>query len=232
MRRLLVALVVLLALALAADRAGAAFAARAVAQQAQAEAGLAAEPQVDVGGFPFLTQALRGRYEQVTVRASDVPAGEVRVAAFEAVLTGVEVPLGDALSGSVTSVPVAGVRARAVVAYAELARRSGERRLAVAPAGDGRVRVTGSVQVLGRTLSAVAVSRVEVDGGALVVTAESYEVGDATADALLSRALGGRLDLRVPVDGLPYGLQVTGVEVQGDGVAVLAQAGRTVLGRT
>lgn len=228
----LVALVVLLGLLLVADRAGAAFAGRAVAQQAQAEAGLAAAPEVRIGGFPFLTQALAGRYAQVHVRASDVPAGEVRLSELEAVLTGVEVPLGDALSGSVASVPVSGVRARALLAYGELTRRSGDRRLTVAPAGEGRVRVTGRVEVLGRAVSAVAVSRVEVDGGDVLLTAESYEVGDQAADAALSRALGDRLDLRVPVQELPYGLAVTGVEVLPDGVAVLATAGRTVLGRS
>jgi len=230
-KRFLVALVVLLALALAADRAGATFAARAVAQQAQAEAGLAAEPEVSIGGFPFLTQALAGRYDEVTVRATDVTAGEVRVSGFEAVLTGVDVPLRDALSGSVTSVPVSGVSARALLAYDELTRRSGDRQLTVAPAGEGRVRVTGRVEVLGQTLSAVAVSRVEVDGGDLLVTAESYEVGNEIADAVLTRALGNRLDLRVPVEGLPYGLEVTGIEVEEGGVVVVAAAGATVLGR-
>ncbi len=229
MRRSLVALVVLLALVLVVDRAGAALAARAVAEQARAGAGLRAAPEVSIGGFPFLTQALAGRYDRVTVTASDVPAGELEVAGFEATLTGVEVPLRDALSGAVTEVPVSGVRARVLVAYEELTRRSGDRSLTVRPAGD-RVRVTGRVEVLGQRLSASAVSRVTVDGGALVVTAESYEVGNRTADALLTRALGGRLDLRVPVEDLPYGLQVSGVEVTVDGVAVGATAGPTVLG--
>jgi hypothetical protein len=226
----LLALVVLLGLLLVVDRAGASFAARAVAQQAQVEAGLAAPPEVSIGGFPFLTQALAGRYDEVRVRAADVPAGEVRLDGFDATLTGVEVPLRAALSGDVTAVPVEAVRAQALVAYAELTRRSGDRQLSVAQAGD-RVRVTGEVDVLGRTLSAAAVSRVEVDGGDLVVTAEAFEVGNEAVDALLSRALRGRLDLRVPIAGLPYGLEVTGIEVRATGVTVLASAGRTVLGR-
>jgi hypothetical protein len=71
-----------------------------------------------------------------------------------------------------------------------------------------------------------------VDGGDLVVTAEAYEVGNETADDLLTRALGDRLDLRVPVGELPYGLAVSGVEVSADGVTVVAAAGRTVLGRS
>jgi hypothetical protein len=229
-KRFLVALVVLLALAVAADRVAVTIASRTVAAEAQRTAGLEQPPEVRIGGFPFLTQALAGRYDEVRVRAADVPAGELRVAGFEAFLSGVEVPLGDALSGSVTSAPVRSVRAEATVAYDELTRRSGDRKLVVTPAGDG-VRVTGSVRVLGQTLSATAVSRVEVVEGDLLVTAESYEVGNNTADALLSRALGERLDLRVPVEGLPYGLQLTGVEVGERGVTVLANAGATVLGR-
>ena len=229
MRKLLVALVLLVGLLVVVDRVAARLAAQAIASEVQASAGLAAEPEVDVVGFPFLTQALAGRYDRVEVTAVDVPAGELVLARLDATLTGVQVPLSDALAGSVERVPVEGVRAQALVAYDELARRSGERRLTVAPAGE-RVRVTGSVDALGRTLSAVAVSRVEVVEGDLLVTAEEYEVGNETADRIITRALGDRLDLRIPVSGLPYGLEVRGVEVQPQGVAVVARSGATVLG--
>jgi hypothetical protein len=114
------------------------------------------------------------------------------------------------------------------VAYDQLARRSKERALAVTADGR-RLRVTGEVRVLGRTVTATALSRVEVVEGDLLVTAESYQVGGEVASEVLSRALGGRLDLRVPVEQLPYGLRVTGVEVAPDGVVVLATAGATVL---
>lgn len=231
MKRLAITLVVLLGLLAVADRVAASYAARTVAAEAQSTAGLRERPEVSIGGFPFLTQALAGRYDAVTVRADDVPAGELDVTRLEATLTGVQVALSDALAGDVTSVPVEGVDARVLVAYAELTRRSGDRQLTVQPDG-GRLRVTGSVRVLGETLSATAVSRVQVADGDLVVTAESYEVGNEAASDLISRALGDRLDLRVPVDGLPYGLEVTEVEVEADGVAVLASAGATVLGST
>lgn len=221
-------LVVLLGLLLVADRVGAAVASSAIAAEVQSSSRLTAEPDVDIAGFPFLTQVIAGRYERVEVAARGVPAGELTLDRLDATLTGVQVSLADALSGSVRSVPVEGVQARALVPYAELARRSGDRRLAVAPSGE-RVRVTGSVQVLGQTLTAVAVSRVEVVEGDLRVTAEEYEVGNTTADRLVSRALGDRLDLRIPVTGLPYGLQVAGVEVEADGVAVVARTSDTVL---
>ena len=228
MKRLAVSLVVLLALLLVADRVGASLASSAVAAEVQSSTRLSSQPDVDVTGFPFLTQALAGRYDRVEVGATDVPAGDLVLSRLDATLTGVQLPLSDALSGSVDRVPVAAVQARALVGYSELARRSGDRQLTVAPAGD-RVRVTGSVEVLGRTISATAVSRVEVVEGDLVVTAEAYEVGNETADDLLTRALGDRLDLRIPVTGLPYGLEVSGVEIEAAGVVVLATAGETVL---
>lgn len=229
MKRVLVTLTVLLGLLLVADRVGAAVASRAVATQVTSASGSATAAEVEIGGFPFLTQALGGRYDEVVVVARDVPARDLTVARLEATLRDVEVPLSDAVSGSVEAVPVGGVDATALLAYAELARRAGDRQLTVAPAGGDRVRVTGSVRVLRQTVSATAVSRVELIDGELVVTAESFEVGNAAADAVLSRALGNRLDLRIPVTGLPYGLQVTGVDVRPEGVAVRAQAGATVL---
>lgn len=228
MRRPGISLLVLLALLLAVDRAGAEIAGRAVAAQARVAAGLAAEPEVTVGGFPFLTQALGGRYERVEVRAEGVATSDLTLRRLDATLTGVRVPLSAAVSGSVDSVPVERVTARALVGFDELSRRSGSRRLVVSAAGK-QVRVTGRVDVLGRTVSAAAVSRVEVVDGALVVTAQSIEVGNAAADDVLTRALRGRLDLRIPVTDLPYGLQVSGVEATAQGVVVLASARATVL---
>ena len=231
MKKLVVGLVVVLGLLVVVDRVGARLAAQAIAGQVQAASALTSEPDVDITGFPFLTQAVAGRYDRVEVTAREVPAGQLTLDRLDATLSGVQVSLGEALSGSVQRVPVEEVRARALVGYDDLARRAGERSVTVAPAGD-RLRVTGSVDVGDRTLSVVAVSRVEVAEGDLLVTAEEYEVGNETADRLITRAVGDRLDLRIPVDGLPYDLEVTGVSVQPDGVAVVARTGATVLGRS
>ena len=228
MRKPLVALVVLTGLLLVADRGLAAVAQRTVAAEVQLAAGLTAEPDVDLGGFPFLTQAVRGRYDRVEVSSTRVPAGVLVLDRLDAVLLGAQVPIGEALSGSVTRVPVEQVTARALVGFDQLQQQSGDRRLTFAPDA-GRLRVTGTVEVFGQELSAVAVSRLSIVDGDLLVTAESFEVGNDLADSLLTGALEGRFDLRVPVQDLPYGLAVTGVEVAAGGVVVLARAAETVL---
>jgi hypothetical protein len=228
MRRLLIFLIFLLVLVAVGDRVAAGFAARTVASKLQSAAGLPERPDVDIAGVPFLTQAVAGRYERVVVSADAVPAGELTVAELTATLSGVQVPLSDVLAGDVDQVPVDMVDARALLAYDELSRNSGNRRLTVTSAGE-RVRVTGSVQVLGRTVEATAISALTVEGEDLVVTAESFEVGNDAADDLLTRALRGRLDLRIPVGGLPYDLMLRSVGVEPGGVALRATARDVVL---
>lgn len=228
MRWLLVA-VVLAGLLGVADRVAVGAAENAVATRLASAGGLPATPEVDVRGIPFLTQALSGRYDDVVVRAADVPAGTLRASSFVARLRGVRVPLSDVVRGDVREVPVDALTGRAVVPYDQLTAAVAERGLAVSAAPDGRVRVTGSVRVLGRTLAASAVSRVELAGSTVVVTAERFEVGAAPADAILTRALGDRLDVRVEVGALPYGLQLTGLVLAPEGVVLTARAEDAVL---
>lgn len=228
MRRLLIFLIFLLVLAAVGDRVAAGFAARTVASKLQSAAGLPERPDVDIAGVPFLTQAVAGRYQRVEVSADAVPAGELSFAELTATLTGVQVPLSDVRTGDIDEVPVGMVDARVLLAYDELSRRSGNRRLTVTSAGD-RVRVTGSVQVLGRTVEATAISALTVEGEELVVTAESFEVGNDAADAAVTRALRGRLDLRIPAGDLPYDLMLRSVEVEPGGVVLRATARDVVL---
>ncbi len=152
MRKLLLAVLVLAVLLAVGDRVGESMAERAVAREL-AGSGLGGSPMVDIRGTPFLTQAVAGRYDEVVVQAQDVPARELRFSQFEATLRGLQVPLSQALSGDVAEVPVESLGARALVPYDALARRSAAADVTVVPVGD-RVRVTGSVEVLGRTLSA------------------------------------------------------------------------------
>ncbi len=224
----MVVLLSVVLLLVVADRGGAYLAGRAVAARLQDSAGLAARPTVTIDGFPFLTQAARGSYGQIQVRARDVPAGSTRLAELGATLRGVQLPLSDVVSGRVEQVPVERIDARVLLSYADLTRRSGDRALTVSQAGD-RVRVRGSVRVLGRTLAASAVSAVTVEGDEVVVTAESFQVGNSVADAVVSRALRGRLDLRIAVGNLPYGLAVQDALVGADGVTVRAVSRDAVL---
>ena len=227
------AALVLLVLLVAADRVGAAVAERVLAEELQRSGGFASRPDVEVRGVPFLTQVLAGRYDRVDVVARDVDAGEVagtpvQVSRLSATLRGARVPLGDALDGTVTSVPVDRVDARVLLPFSVLQRSTDVGDLTVAPEGD-RLRLRGSVEVFGQEVTGSALSRLTVEDGAVVVTAESVDVGNDLANDLLGRAVEDRFDVRVPLRGLPYGLEVQAVTVQPDGLAVTARGADTVL---
>lgn len=226
MRRLLVVLLVLAGLAVAADRVAVALAERAVADQLRRSEGLAQTPTVELGGFPFLTQVVSGRYDEVRVVAAGLERGGVRVSEVDATLTGVQAPLGDVLSGDVPALAVDGVRATVAVAFADLARRTGLDGVRLG-AVDGALRVTARVTVLGRSWTGTAVARPALRGDALVFRARSAQVAGASSEvtALVARALA----FSVPVGDLPFGLALDGVSVSPAGLRLQASAGRTVL---
>lgn len=227
MRRLVTALVVLAGLLVAADRVGVRVAEQVLAGRLKSSAHLTSTPTVRVRGVPFLTQALQGRYDEIDVTATGLDRGGVRVASLTAALHGVHVPLGEVLSGSVTSVPVDELTAQALVTYADLAHRSGLVGLTITPAGT-LVHVTARITVLGQHFTATAVSSVALKGTSIVVTARSLRALGQSSPAILN-ALTGRLDLRVPVGTLPYGLRLTGLQVAPEGLLLQARSGPTVL---
>jgi DUF2993 family protein len=230
MKGFLISLAVLLALAVAFDRISLVVAEKSVATQLQNTGSLSTTPDVTVRGFPFLTQAFAGKYDEVELSASDLTAGGGRISKLDVTLRGAQVPLGAALSGSVLRVPVDAVRATLLLSYADLNTQLRDRRLTVSAAGD-QLRVTGSVQVLGRTVAASAVSSVAVSGTSVVVTARRFEVGNAMADRAVTAALAGRFDFVVRLGELPYGLKLSKVEVTPAGVVGTAAGANTVLGR-
>jgi hypothetical protein len=227
---LLVTVVSLAICAVAADRVSLALTERAVAAQLQTSGGLSARPDVSIRGVPFLTQAFAGTYDDVHVSAAEVTAGGGRLSKLDVTLRGVHVPLSAALSGSVDAVPVDGLRATVLLSYADMAAQLRDRRLTIAPAGD-QLRVSGSVQVLGRTVTASTISTVTLSGASVVVTAKRFEVGNAVASRAVTAALAGRFDFVIRVGQLPYGLTMSSLRVRTEGVVATADAAHTVLRR-
>lgn len=228
MKGLLATLLVLAALAVGADRVGVVIAQHEVAAKLQSFGSLSSTPDVEIRGIPFLTQAVSGDYSDVEVAATGVTAGGARISSLTVSLRGLHVPLRDAVSGSVTSVPVDRLSATALLSYADVQAQLRDRRLTLSPAGD-RLRVTGSVTVLGQTVSASALSTVQLRGTDVVVTATGFEVGNGAADRALTAALAGRFDFVARLGRLPYGLRATSVRVTPQGLQATAAASSVVL---
>ena len=212
MRTFLVALVVLALLGVAGDR---------VAHQIvtdQAESRLAAEglsePTVDVGGFPFLDQLLRRRFDQVRVKATTLRTDRGQARDVRATARDVAAPSG----GQVT---VSRLSARGTVTYAEVLRQVGVEGLRLGSAGNGTVRLRRDVTVLGQRVTASAVGRVEPRGRRIRVVPTSVELADGSELAgELAAALGNQLSFTFRLRDLPRGVVVRRVVPEADGFVV------------
>ncbi len=227
MKALLVVVLLLLGLGFVADRVLERFAEGYVAEQLVEQAGLAGAPEVDVRGFPFLTQAVAGRYDEVRVSLTAEQLGQPEGTRADVVLRGAHVPLSGVVSRAVEEVPVDRIDGTATLSYALLSGGLGAD-TELAAEGD-RLRITRTVEVLGREVPLTAVGEVTLDGADLVVDVqEATGAGVEVPGFLLDRAADS-LDLRYTVPELPFGLRLTGVRPTADGVDIRVEATDTVL---
>ncbi|MDQ1697791.1 MAG: hypothetical protein QOJ03_3144 [Frankiaceae bacterium] len=211
MRRLLITLVVLIGLLVVADRVAVTAAQRDVARRIQVDQHLQSQPDVKIGGFPFLTQLIGGTYDDVTVSVGDLTSGQLDISSLRVQLRGVHVSFGDVISQHISRVPVDRAAARVVLSYADLNDWLGASKgLRVEPAAGGQVRVTtGTNNDSNLGLSGTA--RPSVRGDSVVLT------------------VAGSAEVEIPLSGLPFGMQLNAVKATQEGIIVSATANGLVL---
>jgi hypothetical protein len=220
---LLIVLAAIAALVVAVDRVADVAAGRYAAQQIERRVPGAGEVDVDFRGFPFLTQAVRRTFDAVDVTTTGARSSGVRIDRLDVRLTEARVLSQDAIrAGAVTG--------RAALSYAELTAAAGgaaEGAAEVAYGGDGLVKITRTVQVLGRETSVSAIGRAAVRDGVLTVQPERFEGLDGPLGEVVRRLSLGRFTVRVPVQQLPAGLDIdvnptqNGVELRFTGTNVV-----------
>jgi LmeA-like phospholipid-binding len=225
---LLVVVAVLLGLALVADRIAVGIAEERVGRELAAQGGLAGTPEVDIAGFPFLTQALAGRYDDVRISLSAEQLGQPEGTRADVALHGVRVPLSDVLAGSVEQVPIDRIDGTATLSYALLSAQLGAD-TTLRREGNA-LRITRTVELLGQRLPLTAVGQATLDGSELVLDVETAEGAGVALPGFLVAQASDLLDLRYAVPALPFGLRLTSVTPAEDGVVVGVEATDTVVG--
>jgi LmeA-like phospholipid-binding len=225
--KLLVVLLVLAGLLVAGDRLAVGFAEHRVGEELAARGGLHGTPDVDIRGFPFLTQAVAGRYEEVRISLTATELGQPDGTDADVVLRGVHVPLSAVLNGSVRQVPVDRIDGSATISYQLLAAQLGGD-TTIRRAGDG-LRISRTVEVLGYTLPVTAAGTVTLKGNEVLVDVQQVEGAGADIPGFLVDRVSNLLDLRYEVPPLPFGLRLTSVRPGQDGVEVAVAATDAVL---
>jgi LmeA-like phospholipid-binding len=212
---LAVAVLILVGIDRVADFAAGRYAAERVAEQT-ANPG---QVEVDFRGFPFLTQALRRTFGAVDVSARDARTAGLRIDRFEARLSQVRILSGDA-------VRAAAVTGRAVVSYAEL-NEVAQGSAQIGFGGDGLIKVTRTVTVLGQEVTVTARGRAGLQDGTLTVRPERVDDPGGPLGEVVRRLPIGRFEVQVPVQQFPDRLAVdvvpteSGVELRFRGTDLL-----------
>ncbi|MFD0853313.1 DUF2993 domain-containing protein, partial [Actinomadura adrarensis] len=125
-KALVVLLILMIGGVVAADRIGVRIAENQIADQVATQYDLPRRPDVDIHGFPFLTQALGGEYEQVDASIGDWTQEGVTLTDVRLEMRTIGAPLSDITSGNVNNVTVRTATASAVVPYQTLRQRAPE----------------------------------------------------------------------------------------------------------
>lgn len=197
-------LIVLAVLALVADRGGQLAVERVAAGRIKTTLSTPDRPNVDLGGFPFLTELMRGRIRHAVIDVVDADGGKVQIARLHADLHGVS-RHGD----GITTEQISGDGLITYDALTEAAKP-----LRVDFGGSGLVRITTEVTVLGRELTASASGRPRIEGETLLIKPEQVDISETGDAGIAARQVP---DIRVPLRDVPPNLNVT-LDPQADGL--------------
>jgi hypothetical protein len=223
LRVLLIVAVVLGGIFVGVDRLAVNYAESEAADRVRLGPARSGSTDVDIKGFPFLTQVMDQRLDEVDVKLTGVEATaggrKIRIGELTAAFRDVT------LNGDYTSARAGSVSGTALISYADLAAAS-DREVQVAYGGNGKLKVTGGVRILGRTVTKSVVSTVTlVDGDTIRVRADKVPGNGIPG---LEDLVRKRTDFDREIGGLPAGMELEKVEAREDGLAV-AVTGKDVV---
>ncbi|KIX77455.1 hypothetical protein SF23_12095 [Streptomyces sp. MBRL 10] len=220
LRVVLIVGVVLGVLFTGVDRWAVSYAENRLAERIQSRQGLAGSAEVDIRGFPFLTQALSHDLERVDLRLRGVEftaeGRRTRLSELDASFHEVE------LNGDYTG---GGRRAEGtgLITYADLTAASQSGATLSYGGAPGKVKVTAAIDVLGRTLTHSVVSTVTLEdaadgkGGKIVRVRADSVPGDGVPG--VEKLIRRKTDFDRSLDtGLPTGLRLSALTADEAGV--------------
>jgi hypothetical protein len=211
---LLLVAVLVVGLLVAGDRVAASVVEDRVGRQLQTELNTPAPVAVDIRRFPFVSQVLRESFSSVHVVADDVTPTDQQPTALQHV----DLELRDVTSGDGFATTTARrAEGTATFDYATAKQLTG---LELRYAAEGRVEFSSQTQLLGVPVTATVVGRPLLDVAAQTLSLADPEITVAGVDVpdTTSQALLDALVKPAPITGVPYGLTVTEITAQPDGL--------------
>ncbi|QRX93699.1 DUF2993 domain-containing protein [Streptomyces noursei] len=160
--KLLVALAACAGTLALADRFAVLYAQNKAEEQVKAALHLHARPEVDIQGFPFLTQVFDKRLDQVDVVIPDVAADRVSLAKVEA--TARDIRLDGDLPTAIKGATIGSMHGSVLLAFDDMNRELGASQVKFSGMGSNGVRAVGELPIAGHTLRVRAEARIQRNG--------------------------------------------------------------------
>jgi hypothetical protein len=215
----LILLIVFGGIALAGDIFGRRVAQNEIAKNVASQYGLDHTPDVSIKGFPFLTQAVDGRYKEIDINVGDLTEQGIRLTGTKVALKGVTAPMSDAMNGDSSKMVADSATSTFTVGYDDV-NKSAPNGMKVSPAGSD-LQVRGPYTVLGITQTVTATVSVQPSGRTVRIVPESVKAGGTTVPLGLVRQA---FTFTMPVKGLPVGTRISDVKVEPEGLRVSTNA--------
>ncbi|MGQ4413998.1 DUF2993 domain-containing protein [Streptomyces sp. SAS_269] len=231
LRIILILVVILGGLFVIVDRVAVHFAEGEAADKLRTTENLASTPDVNIKGFPFLTQVAGGSLDDVEVGIKDYQAatgtggGTIRIDDLTADMKGVE------FSGDYSSATAATATGTATISYAELLKTAKSEPTAVAPGvearvvglsdgGNGKIKVAVEVEVQALNIKKTVpvLSTVTVRNDKVRVHADNLP--RIAGAALAENRVREITDFQQAIDQLPGGIELDKVQAVENGVEI------------
>jgi hypothetical protein len=222
MRKLLIAVVILVLLGAGADFAAARIFEDRVTDALQREYDLGRRPVVQVRDFPFLPHLATGRFSTIDVAATDAKAKGVNAAQLQLTLHGVRVPR-EVMLGEGGRVTVERASGTIELTEAEVNRLLADRLQGGAlELKDDGVEVSVDLALVGQ---AQLKGKLGARDGAVTFTPDEIRLGDrGRLDRATENLLSDRFTFQVPLPELPAGVRLERVDTRPGAVVLSGRA--------
>jgi hypothetical protein len=240
---LIVLLVILGVVVFVVDRVGRSYAERIisdkVAQQVENQKATSEKPDVTIEGFPFVTQVLRGRYDEIKIGLANFsgPADtngskKIKLPLLDIRASDVNAPVDALRSGG--SIVAGSVTGTGTIDYQQLVALINQPGLTLS---DQNGKLVGSAQVpaLGQNLKLTGSAKLTVVDGVVQVRfadVDSPDLPNIPGIKALVASYAEKLAVDVRVPTLPLRLKVQQVQPQPDGLRFTAGASNVTLNST
>ena len=170
--------------------------------------GFPKKPSVAIAGFPFLTQVITRHFNEITINASDIPEGPIKITKLNVVADNVR--LNSSFKGG-TIGPLHGTILISLGAIGDLLSVAGpltsflgggKKGLKITSVGSNKVK--GSLNLVGGAFTASAVWKVMNDGP------HKIKLHLVSSHGLPPAAFKAADNVEIPLNSLPVGLSLTG----------------------